>query len=101
METRIMNLARFMIPFQVQLRAMPTTPFLNQQDLQAFVASPDELIPERQANLTIEDIAAAYAPLPNILANSTEQPTSAASPDDSAPQPLITRTDLNQDLDVL
>ena len=79
----------------MQLGAIPTTPFLNQQDLQAFVASPDEVIPERQANLTIEHIAAAYAPPPNILANSTEQPTSAATPDESVPRPLITRTDVN------
>jgi len=32
---------------------MPTIPLLGQQDLQAFVALPDEYITERQANLTI------------------------------------------------
>ena len=46
------------------IRAMPTIPLLNQQDLQALV--PGDLIPERQANVTIEDIAAAYTPPPNI-----------------------------------
>jgi len=37
---------------------MPSIPFLNQQDLQHFVAPPDE----RQANLTIKEIATAYTP---------------------------------------
>jgi len=32
---------------------MPTIPFLGQQELQAFVAPPDEYIPERQPNLNI------------------------------------------------
>lgn len=53
-------------------------PLLNQQDLQAFVAPPDEYILEHQANLTIEDIAAAYAPQPHPPANSTEETTSTA-----------------------
>ena len=75
---------------------MPTTPFLNQHDLQAFVASPMSLF--QSAKPTIEDIAAAYAPPPNIRANPTEQPASPATP---VPRPLITRTDVNQDLDVL
>jgi len=58
--------------------AMPTIPFLDQQDLQAFVAPPDEYIPELQANLTIQAIAAAYAPPHNVwriqLSNLPPQP---------------------------
>ena len=48
-----------------------------------------------------ESTRACTAPPPNILANSMEQPTSAASPDDSVPRPLITRADVNQALGVL
>ena len=44
---------------RVPLHAISSVPFLNQQDLRDFVASPEEYIPERQANLTIEEIAAA------------------------------------------
>jgi len=41
---------------------MPSIPFLNQQDLQHYLAPPDEYIPEHQAKITIEEISAAYAP---------------------------------------
>ena len=46
---------------RVQLHAIPSVPFPNQQDLRDFVAPPEEYVPERQANLTIEEIAAAYS----------------------------------------
>jgi len=86
---------------RVQFLAIPTILFLDQQDLQAFVAPPNEYIPERQANLTIEDIPAAYTPPPNIPANSAEQPTSTVTHDDSKPRPIITRTEVNQALQAL
>ena len=47
---------------RVQLRAIPSIPFLNQRYLQHFVNPPDEYIPERQANLTIKEIVETYAP---------------------------------------
>ena len=81
---------------------MPSIPFLNQQDLQHFVAPQDEYIPERQANLTIEEIAAAYAPLAPINHDTPSTATShSTSLDDSEPRPLITRTELNQALEVV
>ena len=42
---------------------MASVSFLNQQDLQHFLTPPDEYLPERQANLTIEQIVAADAPV--------------------------------------
>ena len=87
---------------RVQLRAMPSIPFLNQQDLQYFVTPPDEYIPERHANLTIEEIAAAYAPPAPINYDTPSTATShSTSLDDSEPRPLITRTELNQALEVV
>jgi len=86
---------------RVQLRAMPSIPFLKQQDLQHFVAPPDEYIPELHANLTIEEIAAAYAPLVALTPTSTSHcaPTdNSAILDGSEPRPFITRTELNQSL---
>jgi len=46
---------------RVQLHAIPSVLFLNQQDLRDFVAPPGEYIPECQTNLTIEEITAAYS----------------------------------------
>jgi len=47
---------------RVPLRAIPSVPFLNQQDIRDFIVPRDEYIPERQTRLTIEEIAAAYSP---------------------------------------
>jgi len=81
---------------------MPSIPFLNQQDLQHFVAPPDEYIPEHQANLTIGEIAAAYAPpVPSNHDKPSTASSHSASLDDSEPRPLITRTELHQALEVL
>ena len=80
---------------------MATIPFLDQQDLQDVVAPPDEYIPDRQVKLTIEDIAPAYVPPPNISANSAEHPTSAATHNGSEPRPIIARTEVNQALEAL
>jgi len=81
---------------------MPSIPSLNQQDLQHFVVPPDEYIPERQANLTIKEIAAAYAPpVPSNQDDPSTASSHSASLDDSEPRPLITRTELNQALEVL
>ncbi|KAF8418278.1 hypothetical protein EV426DRAFT_700473 [Tirmania nivea] len=85
---------------RVQLHAIPSVPFLNQQDLQDFVASPEEYIPERQTNLTIEEIAAAYT-APSDLPDDTNLQNSSNPLDDSEPRPLITRTEVNHALEVL
>jgi len=84
----------------VQLHAIPSVPFLNQQGLRDFVASPEEYIPERQANLTIEEIAAAYS-APSDLPADTNPQNSSDPFDGSEPRPLITRTEVNHALEVL
>jgi len=72
---------------------MPPISFLNQQDLQHFVAPH---IPEHQAKLTIEEIPAAYAP---PVPSNHDKPFTASSHsgclDDSEPRPLIARPGLN------
>jgi len=75
------------------LRAIPSVPFLNLQDLRDFVAPSDEYIPERQTNLSIEEIVAAYSP-PSNLASEDRL-------DDSELRPLITRTGVNHALEIL
>ena len=77
----------------MQLRAIPSVHFLNQQDLRGFVAPPNEYIQERQTNLTIEEIAAAYSPASNL--------PSEDRLNDSEPRPLITRTEVNHALEIL
>ena len=61
----------------------------------------DEYVPENQANLTIEDMAAAYTPPPNIPGNSAEQLKSTATHDDSKPRTINISTEVNQALDAL
>jgi len=85
---------------RVQLHAIPSVPFLNQQDLRDFVASPEEYIPERQANLTIVEIGAAYS-APSDLPDDTNPQNSSDLLDGSEPRPLITRTEVNHALEVL
>jgi len=80
---------------RVQLRAIPSVPFLNQQDLRDFVAPPEEYAPQRQTNLTIEEIAAsAPCDLPDGI-------DPQAPLDRSEPRPLITKTEINHALEVL
>ena len=73
---------------RVQLRTMPAILFLDQQDLQCFVISPEEYIPERQPNLCLEEIAAAYSPLVDHPPNPKEDlGTTPDTLDDSEPRP--------------
>jgi len=73
--------------------------FLNQQDLQQFVAPPDEYIPERQTKLTIKEIdAGCPPPVPSYQGDSSTASSHSASLDDAEPRPLI---ELNQVLEVL
>ena len=67
----------------VQLRSIPSVPFLNQQDLRGFVAPLNEYILERQTNLTIEEILAVYSPPADL------PPEDRLN--DSKPRPLNTR----------
>jgi len=60
----------------VELRAVPSVPFVNQQDLRDSVARPDEYIPECQTILTIEEIAAAYSPPSDMPSNPDQQNSS-------------------------
>ncbi|KAF8417586.1 hypothetical protein EV426DRAFT_721140 [Tirmania nivea] len=61
---------------------------------------PEVYIPERQTNLTIEEIAAAYS-APSDLPDDTKLQNSSNPLDDSEPRPLITRTEVNHALEVL
>ena len=74
----------------VHPRSTPSVPFLDQHDIRNFVAPPDEYIPQRQANLTIEDIAAAYAHAPptDLPSASDQQTTSDRPLNDSEPRPV-------------
>ena len=72
---------------------MPTIPFRNQQDLQGFVASPDEYIPERQANLTMPHHTISWQIQLNNLP--------PQSHDDSEARPIIINTDVNQALEAV
>lgn len=75
---------------------MPSIPFLYQRD---FVAPPDEYIPRRCTDLTIEEIAAAYSPLPNgMFSHSTQRPPSDTL-DDSEPRLRIKKMEVNYVLD--
>jgi len=85
---------------RVQLYAIRSLPFLNQQDLPDFIAPPEEYIPERQANLTVEEIAAAYS-APSDPPDNTNPQNSSDPLDGSEPRPLITRTKANHSLEVL
>jgi len=85
---------------RVQLHAIPPVPFFNQQDLRDFVAPPEEYIPECQANLTIEEIAAVYS-APSDLPDDTNPQNSCDPLDGSEPRPLITRTEVNHAPEVL
>ena len=81
---------------------MPAILFLDQQDLQRFVISPEEYIPERQANLSLEEIAAAYSPPVDHPPNPNQDPgTTPDTLDDSEPRPMETRAEVNQALEVL
>ncbi|RPB21161.1 hypothetical protein L211DRAFT_851673 [Terfezia boudieri ATCC MYA-4762] len=73
---------------RVQLHAIPSVPFLNQQDLRDFVAPPEEYIPEP-----------AYA-APSDPPDDTNLQNSSNPPDDSEPRPLITRTEVTHALEV-
>jgi len=84
---------------RVQLHAIPSVPFPNQQDLRDFVAPPEEYVPERQANLTIEEIAAAYS-APSDLPDDTNPQYSSDPLDGSEPRSLLTRTEVNHALEV-
>ena len=58
-----------------------------------------EYIPERQTNLTMEKIAAAYSAPSDLPDNN---PQNSSNPlDDSEPRPLITRMEVNHALEVL
>ena len=84
---------------RVQLRAMPAIPFL---DLQRFVIPPEEYIPERQANLSLEEIASAYSPPFDHPPNPNQDPgTTPDTLDDSEPRPMVPRAEVNQALEVL
>jgi len=83
---------------RVQLQAIPSVPFLKEQDLRDFVAPPlkNIFLSVRQSL----EIAAAYS-APPYLPGDTNPQNSSDPLDGSGPRPLIIRTEVNHVLEVL
>ena len=72
------------------------------KDLPRFVIPPEAYIPERQGNLSLEEIPAAYSPPVVHPPNPNQDPgTTLDTLDDSDPRPMVTRAEVNQALEVL
>jgi len=78
----------------VQLQAISSVPFLNQQDLRDFVG------PLKNISPSVREIAVAYS-APSDLPGNTNPQNSSDPLDGSGPRPLITRPEVNHALEVL